>query len=289
VQFLVLGPFEVHGDNGSLAIGSPKERRLLALLVASRGAVVSADVLIDGVWDGRPPRSAGKTLQGYVVHLRRVLADGDDPARPLRTRGSGYVLDIPANAVDAGRFRDLVAAGRRASEARDWGRASALLGNALALWRGPPYAEFGGAECFEGEVRSLGELRHIATETRIDADLALDRGADLVPELEKLLAEHPTRERLWTQLMRALYRSGRQADALAAYRRARDRLIDELGIEPGPELRATEAAVLAHDARLQAPEVNDGWTPWPTGTLEQRWAVVRGQAGRPRPAAQPLG
>ena len=277
MRFLVLGPLEVHGDNGALALGSPKERRLLAMLVASRGEVVSADLLIDGVWDGRPPRSAAKTLQGYVVHLRRVLEAGD-ASKPLRTQCFGYALDVPPEAVDADRFRDVVGAGRRAAEARDWDRAAALLKQALGLWRGRPYAQFGGAECFEREVRSLLELRLSATETRIDAELALGRGADLVPEIEGLLVEHATRERLWVQLMRALYRSGRQADALAAYLRARQKLIADLGIEPGPELRATEAAVLAQAPDLQVSDGNDGWSPLPWRLVQAESLTDRRQA-----------
>jgi len=246
---------EVSGASGSVSLGGPKERRLLAQLIAHAPGVVSTHALIDGLWSGSPPRSAGRTLQAYVVRLRRAL----EPAQVLVTQSPGYRLAVGPEDVDALRFADLVVGARRAGE-RDWpSEADRLADEALRLWRGTPYAEFQDADFGAAEARRLEGLRLTALETRNDAQLALGRHLELVPSLEALCHEHPYCERFWAQLVVAFYRCGRQADALAAYRSARAVLVAEVGVEPGPELRRLEEQVLAQDPRLEVPkQLGDG-------------------------------
>ncbi len=260
VRFSVLGPLQaVDGDGQPIALGPPKQRRLQAVLISRVGEPVSVDALVDAVWEEGPPRSAAKTLQGYVVHLRRALAaavvgEGDAPA--IVTVSGGYRLDVAADAVDAVRFTALVTRSRQAATARDWAAARVFVTEALALWRGPAYAEYADSRFAAAEVTRLEELRLVATETNFQTELARGEDAALVPDLEKALAEQPTRERLWELLIRALYLSGRQSDALLTYVRVRDVLAAELGVDPGPELRAVHAAVLAQD-----PSLNRSWSP----------------------------
>jgi YVTN family beta-propeller protein len=250
MQFFVLGPVEAYEDGRPVAVGGGRQRALLALLLVHSGEVVSRDRLIDELWAGQPPVSASQSLDAYLSRLRRAFreAGGDDV---LATRAPGYVL--ATNDTDVSRFEALVEEGRAALAAADAGRAAELLREALGLWRGPAYAEVADEPWAQTEARRLEELRLAAIEDRIDAELALGRHAALVPELEALAARHPTRERLTGQLMLALYRSGRQADALAVYRAARRALVDELGLEPGHELRRLEVAVLAQEPELDLP------------------------------------
>lgn len=248
-NFAVLGPLEVHGGNGPVALGGPKERRLLAVLLARAGEVVSVDALVEGLWNENAPRSAAKTLQAYVVRLRKSL----EPWAGLVTQAPGYRLAIARDQVDALRFTDLTIEARRALDHGDAREADRLVGRALGLCRGAPYVEFADAAFAEAEVGRLGEVRLTALEISNDAGLAFGRHAELVPALEALCAAHPLRERFWGQLVLALYRCGRQAEALAAYRRARDALIDEVGVEPGPELRRLERQVLEQDPALDPP------------------------------------
>ena len=253
--FAVLGPLEVSGVPGQVSLGGPKERRLLAQLIAHAPEVVSTHALIDGLWSGRPPRTAGRTLQSYVVRLRRAL----EPAQVLVTQPPGYRLAVGPADVDALRFSDLVVGARRAGERGAPSEADRLADEALRLWRGTPYAEFQDAEFGAAEARRLEGLRLTALETRNDAQLALGRHPELVPSLEALCHEYPYCERFWAQLVVALYRCGRQADALAVYRSARAVLVEEVGVEPGPELRRLEEQVLAQDPRLEEPErLGDG-------------------------------
>jgi YVTN family beta-propeller protein len=240
LEFRILGPLEVGDDDRPVALGGPRQRALLAILLLHRGEVVSSDRIIDELWGDRPPATAAKTLQGYVSHLRKAL--GPDV---LVTRGGGYQL-VPER-VDADRFDALVDEARDDDDAR---RARERLGEALALWRGEPLADLAYEPFAQGAVARLEEARLAALEDRIDADLALGRQRALVGELEALVNEHPNRERLLGQLMVALYRSGRQADALAAYRAGRRRLHEELALEPGPELRELERRILEHDPAL---------------------------------------
>lgn len=248
VEFRILGSLEVVEHDQPLAIGGPKQRALLAILLLHRGEVVSTDRLSDELWGERPPASAAKTVQAYVSNLRRALGDG-----LLVTRGHGYVLQTAPGQLDVDRFEALVDAGRTALGEADNRRASERLREALALWRGPPLADFAYEPFAQAEAARLEEERLAALEDRIDADLALGRHAALVGELEALVREHPLRERLQGQLMLALYRSGRQADALERYQQARRKLTDELGIEPGPELQELERRILNQDPELGGP------------------------------------
>jgi DNA-binding SARP family transcriptional activator/WD40 repeat protein len=247
VEFRILGPFEVLRDGASLALGSAKQRALLAVLVLHRGELLSADRLIDELWEDRAPASAGKALQGYVSHLRKVLGDG-----VIVTRGRGYELAVGADQVDVGQFEVLAREGRRALSRNDSVRARERLGAALELWRGEPLGDFAYESFAQNEIARLHEAHRSALEDRIKADLALGRDAELIAEIEGLVAANPLRERLRGQLMIALYRSGRQADALSVYRETRELLSDELGLEPGRGLKELERMVLEQDAALEA-------------------------------------
>jgi len=242
LTFRILGPLEVREDGRELPIGSGRQRALLALLLVHANELVSADRLIEELWSGRPPASAPKALQGYVSQLRRALT-----ADNILTRSSGYVL--VATDTDAGEFErlTLLAADQPADEA------ILTLQQALSLWRGRAFEEFEYEEWAQLEIARLEELRLVATEQRIEAELELGHHAEVGPELEALVAEHPLRERLRGQLMVALYRSGRHADALDVYRRGRQVLKDELGLEPSPFLVELERQILGHDPTLTAP------------------------------------
>ena len=242
LDFRILGPLEVAGDDGRLDLPTGKPRALLAVLLLSRGEVVSVDRLVDELWGERPPPTAAKNVQGYVARLRRVLGDG-----ALLTQAPGYALRV--DALDATRFQTLVEEARHAEPAA----AAPRLQEALALWRGPPLADFTYEPFAQDEIRRLDELRLSALEDRIEADLALGRHEQVVAELESLAREHPVRERLQGLRLIALYRCGRQAEALETYRTTRRRLVDELGVEPGPELKELERRILEHDPSLEAP------------------------------------
>lgn len=231
-----------------MAVGAPKVRALLAVLLLHRGEVVSTDRLIDALWGEQASDTAVKTVQVYVSNLRKALGDG-----LLMTRGGGYVLETEPWQVDADRFHSLAADGRLALQSGDGPGAGALLREALALWQGRPLAEFAYEEFAQTEIGRLEEARLEALEDRIDADLAAGERAGLVGELGALVAEHPWRERLQGQLMLALYRSGRQADALEHYRKTRESMVEQLGLEPGSRLQELERAILAHDPALDPP------------------------------------
>ena len=239
-EFRILGPLEVHGDEGPLAVGGPRQRAVLAALLLRAGRVVPTEQLIDELYGGDPPPTATAVLQNAVATLRKVL--GPDV---LVTRPPGYVLQVTRDRIDAGRFEQLLADARGAAPEER----RRLLVQALELWRGPPLAEFGFEEWAQPEARRLEELRLVALEERIANDIELGRAQDVAPELEVLVAEHPLRERLRELLMRALYRAGRQAEALGAYTAARSAL-DELGIVPSQELQRLQAAILRQEAGL---------------------------------------
>ena len=245
IEFRLLGSLEVVEGDRRLALGSPQQRALLAVLLLHRGEPVSSDRLIDELWGEQAPASAIKIVQGYVSNLRKVLGDG-----LLVTRGRGYVLQAEPGQTDLDRFESLVAEGRRALQEDDAGGAAALLREGLGLWRGPPLADFAYESFAQSEIARLDESRLAALEERIDAELALGEHGRLVGELEALVHEHPLRERFIGQLMLALYRSGRQADALDSYRIARGRLVEELGLEPGRALHELERAILEQDPAL---------------------------------------
>ncbi len=250
IEFRVLGSLEVVDQDGRLlALGAPQQRALLAALVLHRREAVSSDRLIDEIWGEHPPASANKLVQGYVSSLRKVLGEG-----LLVTRGHGYLLQAQPGQVDIDRFESLLAEGRAALEGCVELTAGAVLREALEVWRGPPLADFAYEPFAQSEIARLEELRLVALEERIEADLTSGEHARLVGELEALVREHPLRERLRGQLMLALYRSGRQADALQAYRDARRELIDGVGLEPGRALQQLEQAILAHDPALDPPD-----------------------------------
>jgi DNA-binding SARP family transcriptional activator/pimeloyl-ACP methyl ester carboxylesterase len=248
VRISLLGPLTVDGEPGEVVLRAAKERTLLATLALRPEAVVGPDALIDALWGDSPPASARKTLQTYVSNIRRELGP-----EVIATTASGYRLCVAAGDVDVGRFRGLV---RAAEEARARGaepEAREHLREAVALWRGDPFPAAGPRSGLAAEAVRLREEYLTALEARLAADLAAGCDGELVAELETLVREHPFRERLWGHLMVALYRTGRQADALAAYQRARARLGEELGLEPGGELRRLEQAILDHDPSLDGP------------------------------------
>jgi DNA-binding SARP family transcriptional activator len=243
LDFRLLGPLEViDGDGRPLPLGGQKQRALLALLLLDANTVVSTDRLLDVLWDGEPPRTAATSLQNMVSALRKQLG-----REHVVTRPPGYALDVDPRQVDLGRLEQLIAAAKL-GEAEQ--RAAAVRA-ALALWRGEPLAEFAYDAFAQAEIARLAELRSALLEARIEADLAAGRHEELVGELEGLVAQHPVRERLRGQQMLALYRSGRQAEALTAYRDARQALVEELGIEPGPALQRLQAAILRQEAGLE--------------------------------------
>jgi DNA-binding SARP family transcriptional activator len=244
LDYRILGPLEVVDAGSPLPLGGPKQRSLLALLLLHANEVVSTDDLIDRLWGERPPATAAKVLQVQVWRLRKVLGD-----RALVTRSPGYVLRVDSDDFDLARFERLVGAAR----GREPAIVAGELRDALALWRGPPLADLAYEAGVAAEIARLDELRVVAIEERIEADLALSRHAELVSELETLVAAHPLREGLRGQLMLALYRSGRQAEALEVYRRGRALLVEELGLEPSPPLQELERAILAQDPELDAP------------------------------------
>ncbi len=245
----LLGPVQVLRSGGEVALGGPRPRAVLALLVLEAGRVVPAGRLIEEAWRGAPPRGAATTLRSYVSRLRGALA----PEAALTARGGGYVLDVDPGAVDAVRFEQLAASGQTALSQGEAAAAAGHFHQALGLWQGPALADVGEVERLAREAARLEELRLVAVEGRIEADIELGSHAEVTGELEGLVREYPLRERLWRLLVLALYRAGRQADALAAYRRARDLLAAELGLEPGEELQRLEQAVLRHQVPAGPP------------------------------------
>src|SRR3954447_10878311 len=246
LEFRVLGPLEVLAGGAPVRLGGPRQRAVLAILLGHANEVVPVDRLIDDVWDD-PPETAGNVLQGYVSQLRRLL--GRDV---IATRGRDYAIRLPDGALDLHRFERLCAGALGAvSEGRP-GDASAGLRAALALWRGPALSDLLDVPGVARIADRLDELRSAAVERKVEADLACGRDAEAGIELAALVGEHPLRERLRALHMRALYRCGRQAEALAAYRDARATLVDELGIEPGRELQELESAILAQDPALSS-------------------------------------
>lgn len=243
-----MGPLEVVDDGGALPLGSRKQRALLALLLLHAGEVVPRDRLIEELWHGKPPPSADATLRAYLSRLRSVLG-----ASRVQTRSPGHMLVLAPEELDAKRFERLLAAGHAALAEEQPADAAQLFADGLGLWRGEPFADFLYEPFAQNEIARLSELRLEALEERIEAELRLGRDEALVAELKELVPEHPLRERLCRQLMLALYRCGRQAEALGVYASTRRMLIEELGLEPGPELRALERAILRQDESLVLP------------------------------------
>jgi DNA-binding SARP family transcriptional activator/DNA-binding beta-propeller fold protein YncE len=257
VEYRILGPLEVRQESQAVALGGLKQRALLAVLLLNANRTVSSERLIDEVWGDDPPKSATKGLHFYIFQLRTALEPGRPPGAPSRllvTHGSGYELRVDDEDLDLRRFERLVATADRARESGDHAAASKALAAALDLWRGPPLADLASQPVSQAPIARLGEARLAAVEDRCEAELALGHHTRLIGELERLVADNPLRERLHGQLMLALYRSGRQAEALDVYRKTRGVLVEELGIEPNRQLQQLERAILAQDPALELPE-----------------------------------
>src|SRR6266566_4026583 len=253
LHFHLLGPLEVWRDGRPLRLGGERQRGLLALLLLHANEVVPSERLIEELYRGDPSGTAANALQAAVYRLRRVLEDGGNGDGLLVTRPPGYVLRATSEQVDLTLFETLAAQGRAALGDGDAVRAGTLLREALALWRGPPLADLALLEWAQPEVRRLEELRLATLMDRIDADLAAGNAAAVTSEVEALVIANPLQERLRGQLMLALYRAGRQADALAVYRETRELLRDELGLEPSRSLQQLERSILTQDAAIDAP------------------------------------
>jgi DNA-binding SARP family transcriptional activator len=285
VRIGILGPVELVAG-GPARLSGVKERCLLAALTVHCGEAVSAAALVDALWGDRPPRTAAKTLQNYVLRVRRALGSTGDGELGIVTLPAGYCLRAAPGMVDAELAESLIGAGRQGMAEGDPAGAVRLLRQALDLWRGPALAEFAGRPFAAAEALRLEELREAALEDLFDAELALGRHHEVVGSLEALVTSGPLRERRWGQLMMALYRDGRQAEALDAFHRLRQLLAQELGVDPGGELRQLYQAIC--------------WAGWrrrpPGGAAWSSWRVSRGSASptrcsgsqrRPEPARRP--
>ncbi|MGW2541473.1 AfsR/SARP family transcriptional regulator, partial [Kitasatospora sp. NPDC001574] len=283
VQFGMLGPLSVRVDGGEREVPAPRQRVVLALLLINANRVVSVDRIAAAVWDGGRPPSAAATVRTYVMRLRQVL--GGQAGRRILTSAPGYRIELAEDETDLGRFtahRARAAAHIRAGELEP---ASAEYSAALELWRGEPLVDIPSRTLREVEGRYLHELRLQTVESRLDVDLALGRHAEIMPELWREVQESPLREALVSRLMLALFRAGRQSEALALFQLTRTALIDQLGAEPGPELREMQRRILAADdsAGTDAPKADTA------GPEPQRPGPYPGEPRRPRPAQLPAG
>lgn len=258
MEIKVLGPLEARENGISITPTASKPRQLLAMLALQAGHVVTVPTLIEELWGMAPPRSALTTLQTYVLQVRRkidaaIQSDTPDAAKGvLVTRYGGYMLDVAQENVDVRSFERLASAGRRAMEVGDLESASRLLRSALDVWRGPVLVDVQIGSCLAMEVTRLHEAKLCAIESRIEADIRLGRHQSLLSELSMLTAQHPMHENLCGQHMLALYRSGRQWQALEVYQSLRDTLIGELGLEPSDRLRRLQRAILNTDPSLDS-------------------------------------
>jgi predicted ATPase/DNA-binding SARP family transcriptional activator len=272
VEFEMLGPLAVRSDGTPLSLGGERQRALLGLLLVHANEVVPRHRIADELWPDADPEAALRSLHVAVSSLRKALGDG---AAALVTRAPGYVLEVPVENVDARRFERLAGEGRSALAAEASDRAATLLREALGLWRGDVLADLADARFASAEAARLAELRIGAREDLLAADVAGGRHEEALPELEKLVAEEPLRERPRAQLMLALYRAGRQAEALEVYRETRRLFVDELGIEPGAELRKLEQAILAQAPELASPARPRRALPAPAGAIVGREEELR--------------
>jgi DNA-binding SARP family transcriptional activator len=289
VDFRLLGPLEVFDDDRPLALGGLKQRSVLAILLMHANELVTSDQLIDQIWGGTPPARAGKNVQVHVSRLRKVLDHGR-----LTTHPGGYVLHVESDEFDVARFERLAAEAGSASPPD----AAHKLREALALWRGSALADLAYEGFAQPEIARLEEMRLAGLDQRIDADLALGRHAELIGELEALVARHPLQERLRRQLMLALYRSGRQAEALEAYRAARHELSEELGLEPSEQLKQLEQAILRQDPGLDLEKSGQERAPFTQAAPSDRAVLVAPSAmgalgdliglGKPLATADPV-
>lgn len=254
------GPLLVDDGASWSAIRAAQQRLVAAVLLIEAGRAVPADRLVDELWGERPPPSAAATVRGYVMRLRRLLGGG--PGSPLVTRGRDYELVVAGGDVDARVFSGLATSARHALADGQPAAAAAKLSQGLALWRGPALADLPASPAVTAEAERLGQLRLAAVEDWLGVQLELGRHAEVVDQAQRLVGEHPLRERLWARLMLAQYRCGRRAEALNAYHRARRVLVEELGLEPGPELRELQRLILAGQPELLAPaHQRDGRPP----------------------------
>ncbi len=250
MEFGLLGPLLVRSGDRMISISAARQRVLLAGLLLSANRVVPLDELSDFLWGDRPPPTARVTLQNYVKRLRRAL--GDASHSRIVTHSSGYLIRVGPDELDITRFQTLQDEARAAARRGEWHLVSARLHRAMALWRGAPLADVASDRLAARVTPRLAELRLQALEARVDADVRLGLHDEVLGELVQLVAGHPARERLHALLMLALYRAGRRGEALAAYRQARQLLIAEFGLEPGPELRRVHQQILAADPCLHA-------------------------------------
>jgi DNA-binding SARP family transcriptional activator len=271
-DFRLLGPVEARTGDTVAALGGPRQRGVLAILLLHANQVVPSERLIDLIWGESAPPTAATALQGYVSQLRKVIEPDRTAPSVIVTEGTGYVARVAPDQLDLSRFEQLVSRGRTELAARRPREAADAFAEALALWRGPALANVRNEAFADEPIRRLEELRVAAVEDHLDARLALGRDREVVAELEALVSEHPLRERLRGQLMLALYRSGRQAEALEAFAAGRRILVDELGIEPGEPLRALHQRILEQDPSLATPEppATDGALPLAVGRRRRR-------------------
>jgi predicted ATPase/class 3 adenylate cyclase/DNA-binding winged helix-turn-helix (wHTH) protein len=273
MDFRILGALEALDGRQRVALGGSKRRAVLALLLLHANETVGTDRMIDELWGEKPPTAAAKSLQVHISRLRKALGDGPGAGAMVVTRGHGYELQLDLEHLDAHRFERLLEGGRAQLDAGHPDAAMPLLEQALSLWRGPPLADLAYEPFAQGEITRLEDLRAAANERLIEAKLMLGRHVEVIGQLETLVDEYPYREGLRAQLMLALYRADRQADALQAYQDARRALVEELGIEPGERLRELERGILAQDSELAVPVV----------------AAEAGTADEPVPAELPTG
>ena len=285
LDFRILGPVEVVGETGPIRLGGPKQRGVLAILLLHANRVVPVEQLADDLYGEDVPATAIAQVRDHVSQLRKLLEPGRAPGTHgalLETRAPGYLVRLDPEQLDALRFERHLEEATRALKRGEAELASTELRHALDLWRGPPLADFAYETFAQPAIGRLEELRLTALEQRIEADLTLGLDGALVGELEELVAAHPLREQLRAQLMLALYRAGRQAEALDVYHAARRKLSDELGIEPAPALRELAAKMLRHEPSLELPLPVSGDEP---GSLAPGWspscAVARCPAQRP--------
>ena len=277
LDFRILGPLEIRDGDDAVTLAGRNQRALLALLLVHANEVVTTDRIVDCLWGEHPPRTATTSLQNAVSQLRKLLGPG-----LLETRPSGYVLELDAAQLDLGLFEELLVRARSAEPAER----ALLLREALEHWRGPPFADLQYESFLQQEIGRLEGLRLAALEERIEADLELGADAELVAEVEALVGRHPLRERLRAHLMLALYRTGRQADALEVYHDGRRILVEELGIEPGPELQALYGSILRQERSLApapAPSLDDHYDEVLRALCAGRLVPVLG------PGAAPIG
>ncbi len=266
-EFCVLGPLEVRSGGMVLPVSRGKQRAILAVLLLNAGRVVPLDELAETLWGADPPPSARVAVQNHVMRLRKALRNTG--VSRISTLPNGYMIAMAEGELDVARFEDHLSAARAAARGGSWEDAAARGSAALSLWRGAPLEDVASELLAVRDVPRLAEMRLQAVEVRIDADLHRRRHGEVIAELRQLTAAHPMREHLHALLMLALYRDGRQAEALAAYQDARQVLIDELSTEPGPELRQLHQQVLSADPALTVPEARDPASSTRTGTRGQ--------------------